>query len=766
MSKFIKKNCNQYWQKNKSLVLARVNGDNTSKVVVTSQDNREVIDTIGDINFGENLKGSNVIRSLLSLVNIQIDLWENSFTDGFSSIMFEDERSGFLHNLSESLPFRIGSDEYMIVSRNKPEYDSLIIYYEDIYENGSGITNNTKKSDNLFVVLNETENELIISSSKISSGSVCMGLLNGTEIWSPEFCEIVSNVNKVSESENVTDSSGQFNSDIYCFCYGAFIYTISEPQINNRLLQNEGNVFNFPDVNGEKTNIEIQHVNDLFLKKVTREDNKEGNHGDNIPFPPLHSTLGGRIISNGKIMSDKHDIKKEVSYIGLGDIISNQDEIYAYYGGGNFSPKYNKYRSSRGNRVYNDHKISEINIQGKVNMEIEKARIKNSINKSTDPVTNFVKNNSNTNANTNLKLNIKDIKGNMGDVKLITPIIDSISVFMEINNLNANTIFNSKINKEKFIYSFVSVLSRALFINPGKAKVIQLVSGEETNLLRGVISSLIKLTVNIKTNESERLVTQIKNMHNEASEFNRVFSYKVISIEKKSGSKSISSEVVTDVGNQVLKRNNTNNEGVFNLLPIIFRMELKAKKAFMNQRDAFDLFEDELAKSMNISKDQIDIPEFNYKQVNDSLTNETFLIINTETWIHPLKPTREEYVNLLSNIYSNIIHSRTSSFSSLFICIKYEVKQIPRIRNQQKQSEHNKNRIGDKSKSHTNVEQNLIEEGRISKIGKYFKYDNETRKNKENSGVNQETNHNNNKDRIELSNEDHLSKNRIVYLIK
>ncbi|KAK6587721.1 hypothetical protein RS030_81485 [Cryptosporidium xiaoi] len=748
-----------------SILNTQINGNNiTNSSTTISQNTTEEVQIIGDVTSRKNLNGTDAVRSLLSLVNIQLDLWESSFTNGFSSITFEDERSGFLHNLNEDSTIEIGNEKYMIISRNKPKYDSLIIYYEDIYEDSNTITNNTKRSENLFVVLNETENELIIKSDKISKGSVCMGLLNGTEIWSPEFCEITRNVEANSDSKNITNFGVQVNSDLYCICYGAFIYTVSEPQNNSRLLQSQSNIFSFPDMNDDNTNVKIEHVNDSFMKKVTRDDKRGGNSVVDIPFPPLHSNLGGRMINKEKKINDNNKNNEMIKYAGIGDIMVDQDDLYKYYEATNSVQKYNKYRGGGSSKEYDNNKITEIDSQGKLNMEIEKARIKNSINKSSDPLVNFIK--SNTNTNDNLKLNVEDIKNKMGDVKIITPIVDSISISMEINNFYENTIFNSKLNKEKFIYNFISILSRALSINPGRVKVTQLVSGGESNLLRGVVHSLIKLTVNIKTNNSDDLIKLIKNMPTKMNEFNKVFSYKILSIEKNSGLKSISNEAISNVNNQILKLSDTNNENVSNLLPIIFRMELKTKKAFINQRDAFDLFEDELARSMNISKNQIDIPEFNYKQVNDSLTNETFLIINTEAWIHPSQPSRDEYVNLLSDIYSNIIHSKTSSFSSLFICIKYEIKQIPRIRNQRKHTENNQNSLEIKNKSLTDMNNNLIEEGRISKIGKYFKYDSDIPKNKDSSGVNQETKNRSNKNRINLNDDNYLKIKPVVYLFQ
>ena len=188
----------------------------------------------------------------------------------------------------------------------------------------------------------------------------------------------------------------------------------------------------------------------------------------------------------------------------------------------------------------------------------------------------------------------------------------------------------------------------------------------------------------------------------------------------------------------------------------------------MNQRDTFNLFEEELARSMNITKNQLDIPEFDYKQVEDALLNETFLIIDTEVWVHPLKPSRDEYFNLLSNIYSNIIHSKTSSFSSLFICIKYEVKQIPRIKNQGKNNgDKQKGNTEEKKKYHTNTDQNFVNGGRISKIGRYFKHNCDTPKNESLSGVNnQECNGIVSNNRMNSNDNQNIGIKPIVYFLQ
>ncbi|CUV04822.1 unnamed protein product [Cryptosporidium hominis] len=642
-------------------------------------------------------------RYLFSLNNIQNDIWSDRFVNGFSSIELENNNSGVIHLLNNNSNIKLGSDEYVITSSNMPNYDSLIVFVEDISQALSSNKENREiKNQNLLIVTNDTENEILIKSNRLSNGFVCMGILNGTEIWSREFCEIVQGF-KIDE--------------ISCNCKGSFIYSFAESRDQNRALQMQYSKFNFPEF-GSGGNIQAHHVNDAYLSRVSRNDDPNSNHGDKVPFPPLHGSIGGR---SGNVNMQKKETKKSPTN---NEITFEQNELMQYYHSGST----NKYiiNNQDGSHTYDKSKLNELNHQNSINKETSQINSdlieNNSIHKNPWNVNNYnelikksssISNNNNNNNNNNNKLH----------TDFSTPKVDSITINMEIKNISFDSL-NNLLYKQSFISKFINSLSKALNLIPNKFRIVNIWNEENPSLRRGNSGS-IGITINIITSSPDEIITKVKNLKNQICEFSKIFDFYLISISKNIGLKSVSNEIITDKTKEKKEREINSDIESPRTLPIIFTMNLRTRKPYINQKEAFTLLEDELSKSMKIPKSSIDIPEFTYKQLNDPLTNESYLMIHTEIWVHPEKQIREEYTSLLTNIYSNIIHNKRSSFSSIFLCSKHEIKEIPHIRAHPIEDEQTSNQVNNSpefsgEKIGISKETEPIDEGRISKIGRFY----------------------------------------------
>ncbi|KAJ1608241.1 putative signal peptide-containing protein [Cryptosporidium canis] len=630
-------------------------------------------------------------RSLLSLSNIQNDLWNEQFVNGFSCIELEDSRSGRIHSLSNSSNIKLGSNEFVVTSSNMPSYDSLIVFYESVhFELNSNDGNSETSEKNWLIVLNETENEILIKSNRLSSGSICMGLLNGTEIWSREFCEIVQ------------DSGSD---EVACSCKGSFIYSLFEPRDEKRALQMQYNKFNFPDLtNGGGAS--AHHANDAYLNRVARSDDPNSNHGDKVPFPPLHGNVGGRS-NNVNVQRKDAQNQKQNSETAL-----SQDELLQYYHSG---PAVKYVISSPDNgHIFDKSRLNELNNKSIASKEAIRAGVganevqhvrKGPWETSTQPAFSRERN------STSSSKVRPDSSGHR---------VDSITINMKLKNIDYGS-FGNPTYKQNFTSKFINTFSVAMNIIPTKIRVIN-IWNEEGPILRGGASRSVGIAVKIMTLVPDEAISKLKGLKSRVCEFSKMFEFQIISISKNIGPKSISNEIVTEDNKEEVS---VSNEELPRTLPIIFTMELRTKKPHINQKEAFTLLEDELSRSMKIPKSSIDIPEFTYKQLNDPYTNEAFLSIHTEIWVHPDKQEREEYRKLLTKIYSNIIHSKKSEFSKQFLCNKYEVKGVPHIRAQNNHAEkiHNTERSLPEPPAEdvaVKGETQSIGEGRISKIGSFY----------------------------------------------
>ncbi|KAK9173312.1 hypothetical protein CmeUKMEL1_08530 [Cryptosporidium meleagridis] len=644
-------------------------------------------------------------RSLFSLNNIQNDIWSDRFVNGFSSIELENNNSGVIHLLNNNSNIKLGSDEYVITSSNVPNYDSLIIFVEDIsQELNSNEENREIKNQNIIIVTNDTKNEILIKSNRLSNGFVCMGILNGTEIWSREFCEIVQGF-KIDE--------------ITCNCKGSFIYSFAESRDQNRALQMQYDKFNFPDF-GSGVNTQAHHANNAYLSRVSRNDDPNSNHGDKVPFPPLHGSLGGR---SSNVNMQKKETKKSSTD---NEITFQQNELIQYYHSG----PTNKYiiNNQDGPHIYDKSKLNELNHQNSINKETSQVNSNlienNSIHKNPWSIRNY---------NDLIKKSSSILNNNHLHNDFSTQKVDTITVNMEIKNIGFDSLNNS-LYKQSFLSKFINSLSNALNLIPNKFRIVNIWNEENPSLRRGNSGS-IGIAIKIITSAPDEIINKVKDLKNQICEFSKTFEFYLISISKNIGSKSVSNEIITD-------KTKENNEKKINsdietprTLPIIFTMNLRTRKPYINQKEAFTLLEDELSKSMKIPKSSIDIPEFTYKQLNDPLTNESYLMIHTEIWVHPEKQIREEYTSLLTNIYSNIIHNKKSSFSSIFLCSKYEIKEIPHIRAhaiEDEQTYNQDNNAPEFSGEKISKETESADEGRISKIGRFYQIDQNHQKNQSN----------------------------------
>ncbi|KAH8584577.1 erythrocyte membrane-associated antigen [Cryptosporidium sp. chipmunk genotype I] len=644
-------------------------------------------------------------RSLMSLSNIQNDIWSDRFANGFSSIELENNSSGIIHLLNNNSHIQLGSDEYIVTSSNMPNYDSLIVFVEDItYSSNSNAENKEIKNQNLLIITNETENEILIKSNRLSNGFVCMGILNGTEIWSREFCEIVQGL-KIDE--------------ITCSCKGSFIYSLVESRDQNRALQMQYNKFNFPDF-GNSGTTQVHHVNDAYLSRVSRNDDPNSNHGDKVPFPPLHGSIGGRS-SNANTQNKETPKSNTINGINF-----EQNELMQYYHSGST----NKYVISNqdSSHTYDNSRLNELNHKNLVNKET------NQVNSNLIESNNIRKNPWNINNYNDLIKKSHSIINKNIHTDFSEPKVDSITINMKLKKINFES-FNNTLYKQSFVGKFVNSLSKALNLLPSKLRIIN-IWNEENSSLRGNSGS-IGATVNIITSLPDEIIAKVKNLKTQICEFSKIYEFYLISISKNIGSKSISNEIITDKPEEK-EREFTYDRESLRALPIIFTMDLRTRKPYINQKEAFALLEDELSKSMKIPKSSIDIPEFTYKQLNDPFTNEVYLMIHTEIWVHPEKQIREEYSSLLTNIYSNIIHNKRSSFSSIFLCNKHEIKEIPHIRthsieDMQKSNLDKNAQEFPGTKIGLNKETEPTDEGRISKIGRFYQINQNIQSNHSNS---------------------------------
>ncbi|OII70891.1 erythrocyte membrane-associated antigen [Cryptosporidium ubiquitum] len=637
-------------------------------------------------------------RSLISLGNIQNDIWNDRFANGFSCIELEDNRSGVIHLLNNNSKIKLGKDEYAITSSNMPDYDSLIVFVENVRLGlNSNEENNEIKDQNLLIVTNETENEILIKSNRLSNGFVCMGILNGTEIWSREFCENLLDF-KINETT--------------CSCKGSFIYSLVDSKDEYRALQSQYNNFNFPGLTNNE-NTEANHANDAYLSRVSRSYNPNSNHGDKVPFPPLHGSIGGRSsnVNAQKKETSKNSPKNQINF--------EQNELMQYY----HSVPTNKYviNNLDNEHIYDKSRLNELNHKNSINKEINQVN-SNLIDKNNSQKTPW--NTKNSVSNNNIHTDVSK------------PKVDSITVNLELKNISFESL-NNQNYKRNFESKFINSLSRALNILTNKFRIIN-TWNEENPALRGTNSRSIGVTVNIITSVPDEVISKVKNLKSQICEFSKIFEFYLISISKNIGSKSISNEIIADRSEEKKKKEITYDGKSLRTLPIIFTMDLRTIKPHINQKEAFALLEDELSRSIKIPKSSIDIPEFTYKQLNDPFTSEEYLVIHTEIWVHPEKQLREEYTTLLTNIYSNIIHNKRSSFSKIFLCNKHEIKEIPHIKAQPTRDEQifNQNENLQKSsetKTNLNKESRPVDEGRISKIGGFYQINQNSYKNPNNS---------------------------------
>lgn len=645
-------------------------------------------------------------RSLISLSNIQNDIWSDRFANGFSCIELEDNRSGIIHLLNNKTSIKLGKDEYAITSSNMPNYDSLIVFVENIISVlNSNEENSEIRNQNILIITNETENEILIQSNRLSNGFLCMGILNGTEIWSREFCEIIHNL-KINE--------------ITCSCKGSFIYSLVDSRDEYRVLQTQYNNFNFPDFINNKNN-QVHHVNDAYLNRVSRNDDPYSNHGDKVVFPPLHGNLGGR---SSNVNMQKKETPKNLPE---NEITFEQNELMQYY----HSVPTNKYTISNldSTHIYDNSRLNEINHRSSVNKET------NQVNLNLIESNNARKNSWNINNYNELSKKNNSIVNNI-HTDILKPKVDSITVNMELKNIGFES-FNNKIYKENFEIKFINSLSRALNIISNKFRIVN-IWNEENSALRGANSKSIGVAVRILTSLPDEVITKVKNLKFQICEFSKIFEFYLISISKNIGSKSISNEIIADKSEEKKEKENTYDGKSPRTLPIIFTMDLRTIKPHINQKEAFALLEDELSKSIKVPKSSIDIPEFTYKQLNDPYTNEEYFIIHTEIWVHPEKQLRKEYTALLTNIYSNVIHNKKSSFSKIFLCNKHEIKEIPHIRahptkDEQKSDLDEKLKKSTETKVNINKEIEQVDEGRISKIGNFYQINQNNHNNHNNS---------------------------------
>lgn len=634
-------------------------------------------------------------RSLLSLSNIQNDIWSEQFANGFSSIELEDSRSGLVHSLEDSSSIKLGRSEYIITSSNMPKHDSLILFFENIRPVPDSNTENGESLDkSLLIVINETENEILIRSSKLSDGFTCVGLLNGTEIWSREFCEIVQD----SASDGIS-----------CSCKGSFIYSLVESRDEKRALQMQYTKFNFPDLANSDGSASAHHVNDAYLSRVSRNDDPNSNHGDKVPFPPLHGSIGGRSgggVSVQKTEPHQTSPKSEATF--------GQNELMQYYHSGP-ATKF-VISSPDSDHTFDKSKLNELSHKSLASKEAN--RVNSNLNGNSNPPRTPWETNK---QKTHLKES-NSTAHNKLNIDLSKPKIDSVTINIKLNNLSYESLGN-QVYRQNFSSKLINTLSAAINVVPGKLRIVNIWSEDTSPLLRGNNSRSVGVAVNIMTSVPNETISKIVALNSQICEFSKVFDFSLISISKNIGSKSVSNEVITDKSKDSKERAYVSGGDLLRTLPIVFTMDLRTKKPHINQKEAFTLLEDELSRSMKIPKSLIDIPEFTYKQLSDPYTNEVYLMIHTEIWVHPDKQEREEYSALLTNIYSNIIHNKRSAFSKIFLCSKHEIKEVPRIRAHPARDEKalNKGRPGSSGAGmDTNRESYTVDEGRISKIGGFY----------------------------------------------
>ncbi|KAF7456295.1 erythrocyte membrane-associated antigen [Cryptosporidium felis] len=640
------------------------------------------------------IEQNDVTRSLLSLNNIQIDIWSDTFSNGFSSVEFEDENVGIFHRLNNNTAIELGNDKYVIVSNNMPNHDSLILFYEDTYDDLEPDNLSSMTSKGFFIITNETGNEISISSDKLSNGFICMGILNGTEIWSREFCEM---------SQIAID-----NTVLTCNCKGSYIYSIVESQSNMRILQIQTSNFNFPELNVHSKS-QVNHAGGSYINRVTRNEDHNSNHGNDVPFPPLHGSIGGK---NGAFTMNKEEHNITVK----DEELIPQYELIEYY---QLGPVTKYVRTNPDSHNFNRSKLIELNNKASTNKELNEI--------------NHILNNYNTHTKENImrgKTEDPNVDSNNKEKRLhpsqlLGPRVDSVTVSMELKNINQRSLNSSKA-RQNFSNKFIDTLSRALNIMSNKLMITKIWNESEVRAIRGADPKSVGVTVNIKTSEADVIIHKVKDLHNKVCEFNQIFQFKLLSISKNAGAKSISNEIITE---KPEKKNEVISieTGVSHTLPIIFTLDLKTRRPFMNEKEAFTLLEDDLSRLLKIPKFLIDIPEFTYRHVNESITNEVFLVIHTEIWVHPVKPQREDYRTLLSNLYSSIIHSKNSSFSKIFICYKHEIKEVPHIKhqeiqNEQTQSDEISEYRSSEKRTGRDTKENPFDQGRISKIGKSYNF--------------------------------------------